>query len=110
MVVIITAKGAGLGAWVDDDFANCHQIVVVYDDGRFDAFSNPMIEKNQGKDLADFIVSRVPAVDTLVTGSIGKDALSALMKAGIKVYSAKKGSVLELVEMAKDRTLPLATP
>jgi predicted Fe-Mo cluster-binding NifX family protein len=108
METVITAKGAGLGAWVDEDFANCRQIVVVHDDGTFDAYPNPITGKNQGKKLADFILSTVQPLDCLVTSHIDTDALASLSRAGIRVYSAQKGSVLELVEEVKKQRLPLA--
>ncbi len=109
METVITAKGAGLGAWVDEDFANCRQIVVVHDDGTFDAYPNPITEKNQGRALADFILSTVTPVDCLVTGQIDKDALASLSRAGVKVYSGQKGSVLELVEEVKNQKLAPAS-
>lgn len=38
MKVAVTAKGAGLGAWLDPVFETCLQIVIVDDRDRFEAW------------------------------------------------------------------------
>ncbi|HUW40060.1 MAG TPA: hypothetical protein VMV90_03550 [Rectinemataceae bacterium] len=110
MVVVVTAKGAGLGAWIDDSFAASRQVVVVHENGRFDAIANPFPEDPTGKALADLMVSEIHPFDALVTGDIRTDALDVFLRKGVMVYQAKKGSVMELADSAADKSLPAAAP
>lgn len=110
MIVVITARGAGLGAWVDDDFAASRRIVIVHENGRFDAIANPHPEDATGIHLAEFLVKTIKPLDVLVTGAIGGKALDVLLSHGVKVYAASTGSVMELADAATRDALPLAIP
>ncbi|MDA8425624.1 MAG: hypothetical protein M0Z80_05760 [Treponema sp.] len=110
MVVVVTAKGAGLGAWIDDSFAASRQVVVVHENDGFDTIVNPFPEDSTGKALADLMVSEIHPFDALVTGEIRKDALEVFLREGVIVYQAQKGSVMELADSAAGKSLPLAAP
>jgi predicted Fe-Mo cluster-binding NifX family protein len=105
MKIAVTAKGAGLGAWLDPNFADCPQIVIVDDRDRFEAWANPFRgkEPNDGTALAAKLIQEQVAI--LITGIIPAQALDNLQKAGITVYQAEKGAILELVEAARDGRL-----
>lgn len=107
MKIAVTAKGAGLGAWLDPVFETCLQIIIVDDHDRFEAWMNPYRETNDSLALAKKLMEE--KVDMLVTGSITPQLLKKLGEAGIEVRTAERGSILELVEAARNRTLPLAT-
>lgn len=108
MKIAVTAKGAGLGAWLDPDFSNCLQIVIVDDRDRFEAWANPFRgnEPSDGSALAEKLIQE--KVGVLITGNIPAAALDHFQKASISVYSAPNGAILELVEAARNGKLPLA--
>lgn len=108
MRIAVTAKGAGLGAWLDPDFQTCLQIVIVDERDRFEAWMNPYREASpkDGLDLATRLVDE--KVDALVTGSISPLAREMLGTANVAVFTAEQGSILELVEAVRDHTLPTA--
>lgn len=107
MKIAVTAKGAGLGAWLDPVFETCLQIVIVDDRDRFEAWVNPYREMNTTDSLARKLVEE--KIDILVTGSISPQALNLLSEAGVEVMLAEHGSILELVEAARNHTLPSAS-
>lgn len=109
MKIAVTAKGAGLGAWLDPVFETCMQIVIVDDHDRFEAWMNPYREMNMADSLALARKLAEEKIDFLVTGSISPQALNLLSESGIKVRLAEQGSILELVEAARNRTLPSAS-
>lgn len=108
MKIAVTAKGAGLGAWLDPVFEACLQIVIVDDHDRFDAWMNPYREasSNDGLELAMKLVQE--KVNVLVVGTISPVALHLLREAGIEVFCSERGSILELVEATRAHTLSLA--
>lgn len=108
MRIAVTAKGAGLGAWLDPNFETCLQIVIVDDRDRFEAWLNPYREASTKDSPALAIKLTEEKVDILVTGSISLQSLEKLGGAGIKVFCAERGSILEIVEAARNHTLPSA--
>ena len=108
MSIVVTARGAGMGAWVDEDFAHCRQVVVVAERGGFSAWENPCRLDGRGADLAMRILAEVKDIGALVTGSIDPDSLRLFSEREIPVYLAEKGAVLELVEAAGQGALPMA--
>ena len=108
MKIAVTAKGAGLGAWLDPDFESCLQIVIVDDRDRFEAWMNPYRDASTKDSLALAIKLAEEKVDMLVTGSISPQSLEKLGEAGIEVFCAERGSILELVEAARNHKLPPA--
>jgi len=108
MKIAVTAKGAGLGAWLDSNFEACLQIVIVDDRDRFEAWMNPYREASTKDNLALAVKLSEEKIDILVTGSISLQSLEKLGEAGIEVFCAERGSILELVEAARNHTLPAA--
>jgi len=106
MKIAVTSKGAGLGAWLDPNFESSLQIMIVDDRDRFEAWSNPCRETCGKEDAA--LASRLceEKVDIVVTGSISPASLKKLGEAGIEVLYAEQGSILTLVEAARNHTLP----
>ena len=105
MKIAVTAKGACLGAWLDPNFETCLQIVIVDDRDHFEAWMNPYRDAspNDGLELAMKLVQE--KVDVLVIGSISPFALHMLREAGIDVFCAEHGAILELVEAARNHIL-----
>lgn len=108
MKIAVTAKGAGLGAWLDPNFESCLEIVIVDDRDRFEAWANPYRLANPNHNLALATKLVAEKIDLLVTGSIAPQSLEKLGEAGIKVYYAERGAILELVEAARNHSLPAA--
>lgn len=108
MKIAVTAKGAGLGAWLDPVFETCLQIVIVDDQDRFEAWMNPYREASpkDGIALAEKLIDE--KVNILITGTISPQAKEKLVSSGVEVFTADKGSILEIVEAACDHTLSLA--
>ncbi|SLM11814.1 putative Dinitrogenase iron-molybdenum cofactor biosynthesis protein [uncultured spirochete] len=111
MNIVVMAKGAGLGAWVDDDFAHARQIVLVKDSGGFEAAANPFASsagaENSAK-LAQFILSKFQDIGAIVAGAFDEDAKANLQEKEISMFIAAKGSVMELAEAARAGSLTRA--
>jgi len=101
MKIGLTVKGSGLGAWLDDDFAECMQVMFVNDDNSFYAWPNPFRESedNSVLKLAEMIVAE--QIDVLITSQISVLASDILSKAGMKVMVKENGTVFELVDEAR---------
>ncbi len=99
MKIAVSSKGAGLGAWIEPELKDCGFLMVVDDNLRFKAIQNTgnildMI--NQGID---------EGIEALVTGSVAEDIIPILRDKNIKIYIARQGSILELVESVRDGSL-----
>jgi predicted Fe-Mo cluster-binding NifX family protein len=101
MKIALTVKGVGLGAWLDDDFANCGHVMVVDDDNKFIAWENATRNNDQdaGKKLADSILRENP--DMLITGEITEPEKATLLSSDIVVLDNRSGFVLALIEEAR---------
>ena len=105
MGTIVTARGAGMGAWVDEDFAHCRQVVVVAEDGTFNARENPFPAEQNGVRLAEKMIEEIKDLKAVVTASIDTETVELFTEHRIPVYLAQQGAVLELVEAAGTNTL-----
>lgn len=106
MKIAVTAKGAGLGAWIDDDFLHCKQIVLVDENNRFEAWSNPFKEDSSQTaaiQLANWIVDE--GIKLLITKEIPPQCREIFENAGVVIYQVKEGAVLSLVEQARNGLL-----
>lgn len=102
MNVIVMAKGAGLGAWVDEDFAHARQIVLVKDSGGFEARENPLAQgAPDSAALAQFVLRTFPVAHVIVAGAFDDAAASFFAQHGITAIAAARGSVMELAEQAR---------
>ena len=106
MKIAVTSKGAGLGAWLDPDFDRCLQAVIVDEESRFESLAGPTLGKSEepGKSLAERLV--MEQVGGVVTGVLSPAALEIFQAAGVQVFGAERGSVLQLVEAALEGSLP----
>ncbi len=98
MRIALTVKGAGLGAWLDNDFANCMQVMVVDDNNRFTAWQNPYRNGTSATELSlaeDIIKEKV---DVLITAQISQEVINKISKAGIKVLIKTEGTVYDLID------------
>jgi len=105
MKIAVTAKGAGLGAWLDPEFEKSLQIVIIDDTDRFTSFQPQLLLSGGRPGVAAAARLVEERIDVLVTGSIQPEASSPLRAAGIAVLQAESGSVLELVEKARRKEL-----
>lgn len=97
MRIALTVKGAGLGAWLDDSFANCNQVMIVEDSNCFTSWLNPFRnDVNASSLLADAIIKE--NVDVLVTSQISAEAASRISAKGINVITRNDGTVFDLVD------------
>jgi len=103
MNIIVMAKGAGLGAWVDSDFTHAHQIVYVPACGGFDALENPFFTdssetEESSEALAEFVISKFPGAEAIIAGSFNQKTREYFESHNVAVFTELSGSVLELVE------------
>lgn len=101
MKIVLTVKGVGLGAWLDDDFSHCGFVMIVDDDDRFDSWKNPPVEGEDqtSQKLTDFIIQTKP--DILITGKISEAQKNIFTSQNIEVLDHRNGFVLELLEEAR---------
>lgn len=97
------AKGAGLGAWVDNDFAHAHQIVYVPAHGGFEAVENPFgtsspDDLDHELALAEFVLSKFPDTKAIIAGSFNLKTCEYFESHNVAVFPEPSGSVLALVE------------
>lgn len=109
MKVAVTARGAGLGAWLDPVFEESRQIVVVDEGGRFVSRSADGAPESDPGGAARIRWLIEVGAGCLVTGRVGDVARRGLRAAGIPVFAADEGSVLALVEAVRNGTLAGAT-
>jgi len=103
MNIVLTAKGPGLGAWLDPDFGRCGHLMLVDDENCFDAWPNPRRGTADAAALARDLVAR--QVDAVVTGVISPDAYAILAEAGIPVYLVEVDAILTLAEAVREGAL-----
>lgn len=97
MKIALTVKGAGLGAWLDDSFASCNQVMIVEDNNRFTAWLNPFHDDLSAPALlADAIIKE--NVDVLITSQISAEAASKISIAGINLVTKNGGTVFDLID------------
>ncbi|MGB9586286.1 MAG: NifB/NifX family molybdenum-iron cluster-binding protein, partial [Anaerolineales bacterium] len=86
----------------DEDLLHCKQIVVVDENDRFEAWSNPFKEDTSATaevQLAHWIVDQ--GIQVLITNLISPESRAILENASVKIYQAKEGAVLSLVEQVR---------
>lgn len=103
MKIALTVKGAGLGAWLDEDFGHCGHVMIVGDDNRFTSWSNPYRSDSeiQGTLLAEKVIPE--NVDVLVTGRISQEIQDKFEEADINVVVRDNGTVFELIDEIRNQ-------
>lgn len=104
MSIIVTARGAGMGAWIDDDFSHARQIVVV-EEGSFQSWENPFREQGDGVALARQMLEEVADIEAVVTARIDDEAMNVFRGRRVPVFLANQGAVLELVDAVGKNSL-----
>jgi len=109
MDIALTAKGPGLGAWLDPDFGQCVHIMIMNDRNRFKTWPNPYRETEAGDvALARQLVEH--QVDAVVTGVMSPAAQTVLAEAGIPVYLVEDvDAILTLTEAVREGALQPTT-
>ena len=107
MKIAISAKGAGLGAWFEPLLHECGYLMIVDDKGDFSAIENPRSGDSQKDE--NYLVEKATTegVDVCIIGGISENAQKTLREHGVTIYSAEKGSILELVEQYEQGNLKL---
>ncbi len=101
MNIALTVKGVGLGAWLDEDYAQCGFVMVVDDDNRFESWKNPEPKGGDqpSQELTNSIIQAKP--DVLITAKISAFQKSVLTAKNIYVLEGRTGSVLELLDKVR---------
>lgn len=103
MNIALTAKGPGLGAWLDPNFGQSMHVMIMNDRNRFKTWPNPYRETKAGDvPLAQQLVEQ--QVDALVTGVLAPDAYAILAEANIPVYLVEVDAILTLTEAVREGT------
>lgn len=102
MKIALTVKGSGLGAWLDNRFIDCMQVMFVDENNEFDSWVNPYREKGykNALALADAIIAE--NINILVTGPLSPKISDYFQAAGVKVVVKDDGTVLDLVEEVRN--------
>jgi predicted Fe-Mo cluster-binding NifX family protein len=108
-VAFPTQENGGVESLVFSHFGSApHFIIVDSDSNTFECVLNPDREHQHGQ-CQPLTALGGRAVDALVVGGIGADALHKLIAAGIKTYRAVEGTVAENLELIESGLLPLFT-
>lgn len=99
MKIAVSSKGAGLGAWIEPNLSACGFLMIVDDHLKFSAIEN----KGNATDMINQAIGE--GIEALISGTIEDEIIENLKSKGIKIFSAQKGSILELVEQVNDGTL-----
>ncbi|MGC9398164.1 MAG: NifB/NifX family molybdenum-iron cluster-binding protein [Anaerolineae bacterium] len=104
MNIVLTARGPGLGAWLDPDFGRCGHLMLLDADDNFESWPNPYRESEVGAAaLAQQLVER--QVDAVVTGVLPPAAYAILSEANIPVYLAEVDAILTLADAVRQGEL-----
>jgi predicted Fe-Mo cluster-binding NifX family protein len=102
MKILVTAKGGGLEAEVDDRFGRCLYFVVV-DSETMTAtvVENPGVKATGGAGVAAAQGALDLKPDVILTGEVGPHAMKMLEGSGVRIVTGAKGSVSDAVDLFK---------
>ena len=106
MKIAVSATGKDLNCQIDPRFGRCQYFIFVDSETmEFEAFENEglMASGGAGVQAAQLVAQK--GANTLITGTIGPDAASALSASGIKVYLVPGGTVKDVIEGYKTGSL-----
>lgn len=99
MLICITSRGETKESQIDPRFGRCAYFIF-FDtaNGSFETVKNPNIEATggAGPQSAQLIASK--NAKKLLTGSVGPNAMNALVAAGIEIVTGVVGTVKEAIE------------
>ncbi len=103
MKVMITARGSDLNSQMDERYGRS-EYFIIYDteSDSFEAIKNPYLNDRGGVgvSIAKFTVEK--GVDAIISGSFGPNAQDVLKGTKIELYSAKGGSVADVLKAFKE--------
>ncbi len=105
-LVCITSSGYDLDSPHDPRFGRCSYFILVDSESmEFEAIQNDAVNTSGGAGIqaAQTIASK--NVEVLITGSVGPNAYAALESSGIKMFSAQVKTVLDAINLYKQRKL-----
>jgi predicted Fe-Mo cluster-binding NifX family protein len=108
----ISSAGQSLDSLVDPRFGRCTYFVIVdIDTMESRAVPNAATNASGGAGIQAAQIVTSQGVDTVVTGSVGPNAMTALKAAGVAVLSSSAGTVRQAVESFKQgRLSQIETP
>ncbi len=110
MKIAVSSTGKDLQSEIDPRLGRCAFFIVIETENMgLEVFDNENIALTGGAGIqaAKFLSSK--SVGTVLTGSVGPNAMKTLSAAGIQVFTGLKGSVADAVEKYKQGILPPST-
>jgi len=110
MKIAISSSGKDLDSPIDPRFGRCQYFIFVDPETmEFEVSENEglMASGGAGVQAAQSVVQK--GASAVITGNLGPNAASALSASGIKVYLVPGGTVKEVTEAYKSRTLKEAS-
>ena len=111
MKIIVSAKGKGLDAQVDERFGRCPYFVCVDTDNMTEeSIDNPGTAAAGGAGIvaAEAVLALKPGA--ILTGEVGPHAAKALASSGVEVVMGAAGTVREAIEKYKSKAHKIAKP
>ena len=106
MKVMITSRGDSLNSQMDERYGRS-EYFIIYDteSGSYEAIKNPFLNDQGGVGISVAKFTLKKGVDALISGSFGPNAQDVLKGSGIKLYSAKGGTVEDVIKDFKEGNL-----
>lgn len=90
-----------MGAWLDDDFAHCNQVMIIDNNNQFESWENS--HKNGDEQAMLLLAAEITHqnVDVLITNHLPPCVQHLFATNNIKIIEKSSGTVLTLVEEAR---------
>ena len=106
MKICVTSQGDNLEAQVDPRFGRCQYFIFVETDTmEFEAVANQNISGMGGVGVQSGQIVSDKGAKSVVTGSVGPNAMKTLQSAGVEVMDGVSGTIREAVEQYKKGSL-----
>ncbi|MEG6615059.1 NifB/NifX family molybdenum-iron cluster-binding protein [Peptococcaceae bacterium 1198_IL3148] len=106
MKIAISSLDESINSNLNPRFGRCEYFIIYdCDSGNFTAVENSGRLSTGGAGIATAKMVADLGVKVIITGLVGPKAFTALKAAGIKVYTANEGKILELIEQYKNNQL-----
>jgi predicted Fe-Mo cluster-binding NifX family protein len=104
--ICVTSQGDSLEAAVDPRFGRCAYFIIVDPESmQFRAVPNSAAGVTGGAGIKAAQIVASEEVNTVITGSVGPNAYSALQNAGVTVLSTSEGTTRDAVALYKSGSL-----